>query len=185
MQMNWDAIGAIGEIVGAVAVVATLIFLALQIRQNTASVRQQCYNDITVRQQEWFRPLFEDRDVTRMYWQGMNGEKMEEVDAVRFVALWMVVLRHVEDCFVQYRKGIVERDVWERESRTLAAALSRPSFLQLWKELQQYFLQEFIAEVARLKPIPIVVYDPATGSYERSGAEGSSEVAEPARGDTP
>ncbi len=30
--MNWDAIGAIGEILGAAAVVATLVYLAIQIR---------------------------------------------------------------------------------------------------------------------------------------------------------
>ena len=38
--MNWDAVGAIGEIIGAVAVVATLYYLALQIRENTARTRQ-------------------------------------------------------------------------------------------------------------------------------------------------
>lgn len=32
--MNWDAIGAIGEIAGALAVVASLIYLATQLRQN-------------------------------------------------------------------------------------------------------------------------------------------------------
>ncbi|MGR8949254.1 MAG: hypothetical protein ACU84Q_14490 [Gammaproteobacteria bacterium] len=37
--MNWDAMGAIGEVVGAIAVVATLIYLALQIRQNTKATR--------------------------------------------------------------------------------------------------------------------------------------------------
>ena len=39
--MNWEAAGAIGEIVGAVAVIATLIFLAFQIRQNTHAVNAQ------------------------------------------------------------------------------------------------------------------------------------------------
>ena len=33
--MNWDAIGAIGEIIGALAVFLTLVYLATQIRQNT------------------------------------------------------------------------------------------------------------------------------------------------------
>ncbi len=33
--MNWDAIGASAELVGALATVATLAYLALQIRQNT------------------------------------------------------------------------------------------------------------------------------------------------------
>jgi hypothetical protein len=36
--MNWDAIGAIGEIIGASAVVVSLVYLATQIRvQNTES----------------------------------------------------------------------------------------------------------------------------------------------------
>ena len=37
--MNWEALGAIGEIVGAVAVVLTLGYLAVQILQNVAQVR--------------------------------------------------------------------------------------------------------------------------------------------------
>jgi hypothetical protein len=37
--MNWDAIGAMAELLGAIAVVATLAYLSVQLRQNTASVR--------------------------------------------------------------------------------------------------------------------------------------------------
>ena len=42
--MNWEAIGAIGEIVGAIAVIATLFYLSIQIRQNaTATTRSNEY----------------------------------------------------------------------------------------------------------------------------------------------
>ena len=41
--MNWEAIGAIGEIVGAVAVVATLAYLAVQLRHNTKNVQSSAY----------------------------------------------------------------------------------------------------------------------------------------------
>ncbi len=37
--MNWEAIGAVGETVGALAVLVTLVYLAMQIRQNTKSVQ--------------------------------------------------------------------------------------------------------------------------------------------------
>lgn len=40
--MNWEAAGALGEIVGAVAVVATLVFLAIQLRQNTQARFRRC-----------------------------------------------------------------------------------------------------------------------------------------------
>ena len=39
MELNWEAIGALGEIVGAVAVIATLVYLAIQIRQVINSVQ--------------------------------------------------------------------------------------------------------------------------------------------------
>jgi hypothetical protein len=44
--MNWDAIGAIGEIVGAVAVVVTLYYLARQVRQNTRMARAEMTKDL-------------------------------------------------------------------------------------------------------------------------------------------
>ena len=39
--MNWDAVGAVAELVGAAAVVASLIYLAVQIRQNSRQVEEQ------------------------------------------------------------------------------------------------------------------------------------------------
>ena len=40
-MMNWQAIGAAGEVLGAIAVLLTLIYLTLQIRQNTKATRLQ------------------------------------------------------------------------------------------------------------------------------------------------
>ena len=38
MRMNWEAVGATGEVVGAVAVLITLVYFAAQIRQNTRQI---------------------------------------------------------------------------------------------------------------------------------------------------
>ncbi len=43
--MNWNAIGAVGEILGALAVVATLFYVARQIRENTRAVARQSHLD--------------------------------------------------------------------------------------------------------------------------------------------
>jgi hypothetical protein len=44
--VNWDAIGAIGEIAGAISVVATLFYLARQIQQNTRMSRAEMTKDL-------------------------------------------------------------------------------------------------------------------------------------------
>lgn len=43
--MNWEAIGAIAEIVGALAVVVTLAYLAIQVRQNTRMMQREAHLD--------------------------------------------------------------------------------------------------------------------------------------------
>lgn len=44
--MNWEAMTAIAELVGVVAVLITLIYLAVQIRQNTAAVATSTYESV-------------------------------------------------------------------------------------------------------------------------------------------
>ena len=43
--MNWDAIGAVGEILGALAVFVTLIYLAIQTRDNVKVLRARAVWD--------------------------------------------------------------------------------------------------------------------------------------------
>jgi len=59
--MNWDAIGAVGEILGALAVFASLIYLALQIKQNTQSLRASAKHEATSRQLDYFDTLLGNR----------------------------------------------------------------------------------------------------------------------------
>jgi len=44
--MNWDALGAVGEVVGALAVVLTLGYLAVQIRHSTKSAEDAVFRDV-------------------------------------------------------------------------------------------------------------------------------------------
>jgi len=45
--MNWDALGAISETIGAIAVIVTLAYLAVQIRQNTRATQTASHHAIT------------------------------------------------------------------------------------------------------------------------------------------
>lgn len=56
--MNWEAIGAIGEIAGAAGVIATLIFLGLQIRQNAKATMAATFDAILAEWRELERSSF-------------------------------------------------------------------------------------------------------------------------------
>jgi hypothetical protein len=50
--MNWEAIGAIGELIGAVVVVVSLVYLAAQVRQDTEQARLSSVQAVTFQNSE-------------------------------------------------------------------------------------------------------------------------------------
>lgn len=83
--MNWDALGAIGEIIGAAAVFATLVYLAVQIRQNTGAVRAAVLNSSVVAVTDIRAKLFGDPNLTDIYIRGLDDpDGLNVVDKARF-----------------------------------------------------------------------------------------------------
>lgn len=89
--MNWDAVGAIGAVIGGVAVVVTLGFLAIQIRQSERTQREAnaiARSAVIDKVFEEFSTLWlflaADPEITRIWIAGCAGETLEEIEAERF-----------------------------------------------------------------------------------------------------
>ena len=65
--MNWNAIAAVGELAGAVAVVVSLLYLARQISQNTRATRRTASHDAVEGMLNWFSHALADPDLTRIW----------------------------------------------------------------------------------------------------------------------
>lgn len=84
--MNWDAIGAVGEILGAVGVIITLAYLAVQVRQNSIQLERGieatriAADDAVARGFDgWRELLISDESVSSIYLRGM--EDVDTLDA--------------------------------------------------------------------------------------------------------
>ena len=64
--MNWDAIGTIGELVGALSVLLTLIYLAKQIKDNSNLLTISAYQTAMDGYNEIAAKFFEDEQVARI-----------------------------------------------------------------------------------------------------------------------
>ena len=66
--VNWEAISAIGQIVGAIAVVVSLIYLAREIRSNARSARIASLHDVN----RWLGELVEHPHLGELYYRGIQ-----------------------------------------------------------------------------------------------------------------
>ena len=61
--MNWDAIGAVSEFLGAIAVIVSIAYLAMQVRQTRVQLQAQMDDNITSRSFEAYTPVYEGNNV--------------------------------------------------------------------------------------------------------------------------
>ena len=149
--MNWEALGAIWEIVGAVAVIATLGYLAVQMRQTTQAVKaatlqsQQQYG-VHLRGQ-----IIENADVARIWRLGMEDyDSLTNDEQVRFRMLMFNVFLSTEFRLDHSRQGLMEPEFTKRDDKLLRFYLGQPGVRQWWETASHGFTESFAQRVAAL-----------------------------------
>jgi hypothetical protein len=139
--MNWEALGAIGEIVGAVAVIATLGYLALQIRQNTRTVRSTARQAWSSSTAELNMVLPNNREFARVYRTGSQDPtqlKPEERD--QFNIYVIQVCNAYQSLFFQFRHGTIDEVHWQSSLKTIRRIFSAPGVRSCWDRYAEDFL---------------------------------------------
>jgi hypothetical protein len=96
MVMNWEATGAIGETIGALAVFLTLIYLAMQIRQNTNTVQASAVDASVSRVTSVRQSIFENAEVAQIHVKGLaDADDLNEESRTRFRLIMHNVLLSV------------------------------------------------------------------------------------------
>jgi hypothetical protein len=120
--MNWDEIGVIAEVIGAIAVVVSLVYVAVQIRQNSSSLnRSNEYAQATSVHEsnslyiQVFSPILENGDVADIYNRAMNGADLSETDSLRFAMFANTYLAYVEALYTQHLIGLGFAEAGEPE----------------------------------------------------------------------
>jgi len=148
--MNWDAVGAIAEILGAAAVAVTLIYLAIQIRQSTRVARSATRQAIAESAAQLGADLLENSGMAEIFVKHFNGEELSAVEDLRLQARCYRDMRHWENVHYQVSEGLVTQDQWSGFRKNLASLFTLPIYRQYWEHESGHFSEDFRAEVASI-----------------------------------
>ena len=142
--MNWEAIGAVGEVTGALAVLFTLFYLGMQIRQNSNAMRASTELEVSRQYTDFVRRLSMD-DQLRKIWNKIADAPNSLNDDERARYLWaMSEFFHMsEGVFRQYKTGFLAHESWSEYERTLVGMLQAPLVRDWFIDNHAPFSREF------------------------------------------
>ena len=148
--MNWDAIGGTAEVLGSVAVFATLIYLAIQTRDNVRVIKTRAVWDAQLSFAELNQILGDDGVVCKVVYKAMNTpEALTDYERYllhRFLRGWF---QRMEAQYALYKSGILDEEVWQLRRSYARAILKIPIFNASWEmdKKNSTFTKGFIQSV--------------------------------------
>ena len=156
--MSWQDLGGLGELVSAVAVVVSLIYLAYQIRQNTnqidrntKAVRASAIDSSVGHAMDIRQAVFESADVARILLSGhADPNALTENDLTRYRLILHNVMWSFWNIFSQTKFAELATETWDAQVPAILRILVTPGGRWFWDNYAQEFEISFQSEVNRM-----------------------------------
>jgi hypothetical protein len=131
----------------------SLIFVGIQIRQNTAAVKARAGYDAThswadVNLLSWQQPDEHLLLIARLNDPESRLEDFSLADRLRFEMLMRGLIQKLEGQYHLYRSGFLDTDLWLRRSAILRGMLSTPVLKEWWKSEVGNYSTEFVEAIS-------------------------------------
>ena len=142
--MNWEALGAIGELVGATGVIGTLGYLAVQIRQNSHAVKTATAQSVIAAVNETLQTGAATPQAAKMIVLGQTDfESLSDDEKMQFVIWLLSWFRIMDQAYQHHRLGYIEPGVWEGYFTHLQGTLQSDSVRRWWSTRRMIFTPAF------------------------------------------
>ena len=149
--INWEALGAIANLVAAIGVIATLIYLSVQIRQNTKAVRSSSIQNLVQSFSTTAQAAIENEDIIPLLLKSNTGaDALTEVERARLHFWFIMTFRRFEGVYFQRDLGIVDADVIDGFERSHLAVLASKGAQDWWANSKGIFNSGFVLYVEKL-----------------------------------
>ena len=146
--MNWEAISSIGEIIGATGVIVTLIYLAIQVRANTAATQASSRLDVS-RDYRQVASITQDLTNARAFRNGLRHYPNIDYDQrILFSGVIGNETVFFQGVFAQYETGQLEHETYEAYLAWLASLIITPGGSAWWEDMARpVFMARMIVAV--------------------------------------
>jgi len=144
--MNWDAIGAIGEILGSLGVLVSLVYLGLQIRGNTRQLRINEGHALAESADRGADPIYYEPSMSIWTKGHRDLTQLTEDERTIFDALMVRNIKSFQNMVLAKRESLIDDEVFQKTQLGFYTRLTvkTPGGAEWFGENQGYFIDEVV-----------------------------------------
>lgn len=160
--MTLEQASLVAQVVSAVAVIASLIFVGFQLRQATAAIRASSSVAHAALYTDLVHSIIDNADFAQIWSEGLADPKvLSEAEWTRFVAYASALFRQYESSRVQWQNGRLDAEHWHTIEKQATTFGNLPGLKAAWRLRSHWYSPGFREWFENLEPVD------APDAYER------------------
>ncbi len=158
--MPLDQIANISEISAAALVIVSLIYVGIQIQQNTDTLKLSTAHNTAEDFTSIYLLLAECGEMADIFYRGLQDpETLESVERLRFYAYFHKFFRTFENAYYQFTRGALEAEPFEGITQQLLILKTLPGVQTYWQDRKDWYNKTFQEYVdSEILPIEVKGY---------------------------
>ena len=146
--MNWVMITALAQLATVLVGIPSLIYFAVQLREQTRERRQEAMNALTVQWGDLTKALHENAEFAALFLRGVHSfHDLDAVAKLRFSAFQNRFFKNFEGMHYSKREGILTPELWSEIDRTMSDFLAYDGVRQWWETRKHWHTESFVCVV--------------------------------------
>jgi hypothetical protein len=138
--MNWQALSTISEVIAAVAVVLSLLYLARQVREASKLNASASHVQQTEATSAVFDHLHQDPSLLHVYHQGNSDpSQLDMAEKTRYVMLLANIFARYNNYYLQKQNGTIAEETWTRAVDYISSLSKQPGLHMAWPHIKNHY----------------------------------------------
>ena len=148
--MTIELLGNVGELLAAVATLATLVYLARQIQQANQIARWEAHRSSVVAYGEVTGRIFEDADTARVFRNGLlDPDALDEVDRIRLHHVLSQTVLNFKDILEAHDLGFYDEATYVAWEGYTCSILNTPGGALWWEDGKASFIGRVVEVIEK------------------------------------
>ncbi|MEY2487945.1 MAG: hypothetical protein QOH39_3593 [Verrucomicrobiota bacterium] len=151
--MSWDAISAISQMIGSIAVVFSVLYLAIQVHRSTTVAKLAAQDSAAAALREVTKPFAENAELARLWRIGLEDlPSLPAEEQARFFHSAYQFLKAFETIHFHHVYGLMDTQIWQGWCSLLEHYVASPGIDHYWQRRRELFstrFQTFVDSLAR------------------------------------
>ncbi len=142
---------SIAEIIGAFAVVISLIYVGVQVNDSASAVRSASANDANVAVQNWYLEIGSDQQTSELFYKAlMSEEALSNQEEFQFLMMMHGIFLALQNGFLLAEEGTIDIELREGLTSVVLGVKDTPGMRRYWRQRKSYLHSAFADYVDQL-----------------------------------